>query len=153
MSHTTCRGCTEMAHTAGEHKATEGVPYECKFPFRSNNNKWQRTSNSPQQSLTASPQSHGGTPSRTVSLGGSMGKALSAERPERVAAIPRSVSSDGRPLDPKRCSILNPPNTAHSILAHWIYHFFVFFFPHTQDFSKLGFLCPFPSHDCGPLLS
>ncbi|XP_048852811.1 signal-induced proliferation-associated 1-like protein 1 isoform X1 [Brienomyrus brachyistius] len=98
------RGCTEMAHTAGEHKATEGVPYECKFPFRSNNNKWQRTSNSPQQSLTASPQSHGGTPSRTVSLGGSMGKALSAERPERVAAIPRSVSSDGRPLDPKRIS-------------------------------------------------
>uniref|UniRef100_A0A8C9WIN2 Signal-induced proliferation-associated 1 like 1 n=1 Tax=Scleropages formosus TaxID=113540 RepID=A0A8C9WIN2_SCLFO len=96
------RGCTEVARTAGEQKGSiEGIPHESKFPFRSNN-KWQRTTTSPQQSLTASPQSHGGTPSRTVSLGSSMGKALSAERPERVAAIPRSVSSDGRPFEGKR---------------------------------------------------
>ncbi|KAL4613221.1 signal-induced proliferation-associated 1-like protein 1 [Arapaima gigas] len=96
------RGCTEVARTAGEQKgSTEGPPHESKFPFRGNN-KWQRTSTNPQQSLTASPQSHGGTPSRTVSLGSSMGKATSSERPERVAAIPRSVSSDGRPFENKR---------------------------------------------------
>uniref|UniRef100_A0A665U6N4 Signal-induced proliferation-associated 1 like 1 n=1 Tax=Echeneis naucrates TaxID=173247 RepID=A0A665U6N4_ECHNA len=74
--------------------------FEYKFPFRSNNNKWQRTSSSPQQSLTASPQPH--TPNRAISLGSSVGKTLSAERLERGAVIPRSVSSDGRPLDTKR---------------------------------------------------
>ncbi len=81
--------------------SNESGSFEYKFPFRNNNNKWQRNSSSPQQSLTASPQS--GTPNRAVSLGASMGKTLSAERPERAAAIPRSVSSDGRPLDSKRC--------------------------------------------------
>ncbi|KAI1897294.1 hypothetical protein AGOR_G00081840 [Albula goreensis] len=96
------RGCSELkSMPASDYKSgSENVPYEYKFPFRNNNNKWQRTSSSPQQSLTASPQSHGGTPNRAVSLGGSMGKTLSAERP----AIPRSVSSDGRPLDSKRMS-------------------------------------------------
>ncbi|XP_036405692.1 signal-induced proliferation-associated 1-like protein 1 isoform X2 [Megalops cyprinoides] len=96
------RGCSELkSMPAADYKSSsENVPFEYKFPFRNNNNKWQRTSSSPQQSLTASPQSHGGTPNRAVSLGGSMGKTLSAERP----AIPRSVSSDGRPLDPKRNS-------------------------------------------------
>ncbi|XP_016085502.1 signal-induced proliferation-associated 1-like protein 1 isoform X2 [Sinocyclocheilus grahami] len=84
--------------------SNESGSFEYKFPFRSNNNKWQRTSSSPQQSLTASPQSHSGTPNRAVSLGASMGKTLSAERPERATAIPRSVSSDGRPLDSKRMS-------------------------------------------------
>ncbi|XP_064882257.1 signal-induced proliferation-associated 1-like protein 1 isoform X2 [Oncorhynchus nerka] len=76
-------------------------PHEDATP-RSKDNKWQRTSSSPQQSLTASPQPH--TPNRAVSLGSSGGKTLSAERPERNAAIPRSVSSDGRPLDTKRMS-------------------------------------------------
>ncbi|XP_055042338.1 signal-induced proliferation-associated 1-like protein 1 isoform X2 [Misgurnus anguillicaudatus] len=100
------RGCSELHRMpVVEYKGTnESGSFEYKFPFRSNNNKWQRTSSSPQQSLTASPQSHSGTPNRAVSLGASMGKTLSAERPERAAAIPRSVSSDGRPLDSKRVS-------------------------------------------------
>uniref|UniRef100_A0AAR2KQ30 Signal-induced proliferation-associated 1 like 1 n=1 Tax=Pygocentrus nattereri TaxID=42514 RepID=A0AAR2KQ30_PYGNA len=98
------RGCSELYRMpVGEYKGSgDSGSFEYKFPFRSNNNKWQRTSSSPQQSLTASPQSHSGTPNRAVSLGASMGKTLSAERPERAAAIPRSVSSDGRPLDSKR---------------------------------------------------
>ncbi|XP_016429275.1 signal-induced proliferation-associated 1-like protein 1 isoform X2 [Sinocyclocheilus rhinocerous] len=98
------RGCSELHRMpVVEYKgSTESGSFEYKFPFRSNNNKWQRTSSSPQQSLTASPQSQSGTPNRAVSLGASMGKTLSAERPERAAAIPRSVSSDGRPLDSKR---------------------------------------------------
>uniref|UniRef100_A0A671PFZ2 Signal-induced proliferation-associated 1-like protein 1 n=1 Tax=Sinocyclocheilus anshuiensis TaxID=1608454 RepID=A0A671PFZ2_9TELE len=98
------RGCSELHRMpVVEYKgSTESGSFEYKFPFRSNNNKWQRPSSSPQQSLTASPQSQSGTPNRAVSLGASMGKTLSAERPERAAAIPRSVSSDGRPLDSKR---------------------------------------------------
>ena len=80
--------------------SSDGGSFEYKFPFRSNNNKWQRTSSSPQQSQNTSPQPH--TPNRAVSLGSSVGKTLSAERLERGAAIPRSVSSDGRPLDTKR---------------------------------------------------
>ncbi|XP_053469686.1 signal-induced proliferation-associated 1-like protein 1 isoform X1 [Ictalurus furcatus] len=100
------RGCSELYRMpVAEYKGSnESGSFEYKFPFRSNNNKWQRTSSSPQQSLSASPQSHTGTPNRAVSLGASMGKTLSAERPERATAIPRSVSSDGRPLDPKRMS-------------------------------------------------
>ncbi|XP_051954132.1 signal-induced proliferation-associated 1-like protein 1 isoform X1 [Xyrauchen texanus] len=100
------RGCSELHRMpVVEYKGSnESGSFEYKFPFRSNNNKWQRTSSSPQQSLTASPQSHSGTPNRAVSLGASMGKTLSAERPERAAQIPRSVSSDGRPLDCKRMS-------------------------------------------------
>ncbi|GAA6074554.1 signal-induced proliferation-associated 1-like protein 1 isoform X1 [Tachysurus ichikawai] len=100
------RGCSELYRMpVAEYKgSSESGSYEYKFPFRTNNNKWQRTSSSPQQSLSASPQSHTGTPNRAVSLGASMGKTLSAERPERATAIPRSVSSDGRPLDTKRMS-------------------------------------------------
>ncbi|XP_057209015.1 signal-induced proliferation-associated 1-like protein 1 isoform X1 [Triplophysa rosa] len=100
------RGCSELHRMpVVEYKGSnESGSFEYKFPFRSNNNKWQRTSSSPQQSLTASPQSHSGTPNRAVSLGASMGKTLSAERLERATAIPRSVSSDGRPLDSKRMS-------------------------------------------------
>lgn len=83
--------------------STDSGSFEYKFPFRSNN-KWQRTSSSPQQSLTASPQPH--TPNRAISLGSSVGKTLSAERLERGAVIPRSVSSDGRPLDTKRLDVI-----------------------------------------------
>lgn len=103
------RGCSELYRVpVVEYKGSnEAGPFEYKFPFRSNNNKWQRNSSSPQQSLAASPQpghtgSASSTPNRAVSLGASMGKTLSAERQERAAAIPRSVSSDGRPLDSKR---------------------------------------------------
>ncbi|XP_035276940.1 signal-induced proliferation-associated 1-like protein 1 isoform X1 [Anguilla anguilla] len=97
------RGCSELFRLpVVEYKgAADGVPFEYKFPFRSNNNKWQRSSASPQQSLSASPQGHGGGPGRAVSLGASVGKAPPSER---AAAIPRSVSSDGRPLDNRRFS-------------------------------------------------
>uniref|UniRef100_A0A7N6A464 Signal-induced proliferation-associated 1 like 1 n=1 Tax=Anabas testudineus TaxID=64144 RepID=A0A7N6A464_ANATE len=97
------RGCSELYRMpVSEYKSSssDSGSFEYKFPFRSNNNKWQRTSSSPQQSLTASPQPH--TPNRAISLGSSVGKTLSAERLERGAVIPRSVSSDGRPLDTKR---------------------------------------------------
>ncbi|KAM4600472.1 signal-induced proliferation-associated 1-like protein 1 [Polymixia lowei] len=109
------RGCSELYRVpVVEYKGSsgDGGSFEYKFPFRSNNNKWQRTSSSPQQSLTASPQPH--TPNRAVSLGSSVGKTLSAERPERGAVIPRSVSSDGRPLDPKRMS---PGSESYSLAS------------------------------------
>uniref|UniRef100_A0A3Q2W2W3 Signal-induced proliferation-associated 1 like 1 n=1 Tax=Haplochromis burtoni TaxID=8153 RepID=A0A3Q2W2W3_HAPBU len=100
------RGCSELYRVpVSEYKgsSSDSGSFEYKFPFRSNNNKWQRTSSSPQQSLTASPQPH--TPNRAISLGSSVGKTLSAERLERGGVIPRSVSSDGRPLDTKRLEL------------------------------------------------
>uniref|UniRef100_H3DG68 Signal-induced proliferation-associated 1 like 1 n=1 Tax=Tetraodon nigroviridis TaxID=99883 RepID=H3DG68_TETNG len=109
------RGCSELYRTpASEYKgsSSDSGSFEYKFPFRSNNNKWQRTSSSPQQSLTASPQPH--TPNRAISLGSSVGKTLSAERLERGAVIPRSVSSDGRPLDTKRVS---PGSESYSLAS------------------------------------
>uniref|UniRef100_A0A667Z4Y0 Signal-induced proliferation-associated 1 like 1 n=1 Tax=Myripristis murdjan TaxID=586833 RepID=A0A667Z4Y0_9TELE len=109
------RGCSELYRMpVVEYKGSsgDGGSFEYKFPFRSNNNKWQRTSSSPQQSLTASPQPH--TPNRAVSLGSSVGKTLSAERLERGAVIPRSVSSDGRPLDSKRMS---PGSESYSLAS------------------------------------
>lgn len=66
----------------------EGMPYELKFPFRptNNNTKWPRTSSSPQ-----------------TRPAGSAGTLIKAPPPDfNSAAIPRSVSSDGRPLNPKR---------------------------------------------------
>lgn len=109
------RGCSELYRLPmSEFKSSsnDSGSFEYKFPFRSNNNKWQRTSSSPQQSLTASPQPH--TPNRAVSLGSSVGKTLSAERLERGAAIPRSVSSDGRPMDSKRMS---PGSESYSLAS------------------------------------
>uniref|UniRef100_A0A8C7Q959 Signal induced proliferation associated 1 like 1 n=1 Tax=Oncorhynchus mykiss TaxID=8022 RepID=A0A8C7Q959_ONCMY len=86
--------CSELYHMPlvnyKNHK--EGMPYEFKFPFRSNNNnKWSRTS--------SSPQSH-----TTAALGGSLIKAPASDYQDRAGVIPRSVSSDGRPLNPKRYS-------------------------------------------------
>lgn len=107
------RGCSELYRMpVSEYKgsSSDSGSFEYKFPFRSNNNKWQRTSSSPQQSLTASPQPH--TPNRAISLGSSVGKTLSAEGLERGAVIPRSVSSDGRPLDTKRLEPL-------FLFLHW----------------------------------
>lgn len=69
----------------------EGMPYELKFPFRpaNSNGKWPRTSSSPQ--------------TRAAGTAGTLIKAPPADLSERnSAAIPRSVSSDGRPLNPKR---------------------------------------------------
>lgn len=71
----------------------EGMPYELKFPFRPNNNsKWPRSSSSPQ--------------TRAASTGGTLIKAPPPDFNDRnSAAMPRSVSSDGRPLNPKRSAI------------------------------------------------
>uniref|UniRef100_A0A667YAS3 Signal induced proliferation associated 1 like 1 n=1 Tax=Myripristis murdjan TaxID=586833 RepID=A0A667YAS3_9TELE len=89
------RGCSEIYHMPlvdyKNHK--EGMPYEFKFPFRTGNNntKWPRTSSSPQ--------------TRTGGSGGTLIKAPPSDFTDRnAAAIPRSVSSDGRPLNPKRYS-------------------------------------------------
>uniref|UniRef100_A0AAX7VJG2 Signal induced proliferation associated 1 like 1 n=1 Tax=Astatotilapia calliptera TaxID=8154 RepID=A0AAX7VJG2_ASTCA len=85
------RGCSEIYHMPlvdyKNHK--EGMPYELKFPFRSTNNntKWPRTSSSPQ--------------TRAAGIGGTLIKAPPTDL-SNPAAIPRSVSSDGRPLNPKR---------------------------------------------------
>uniref|UniRef100_A0A669BCT1 Signal induced proliferation associated 1 like 1 n=1 Tax=Oreochromis niloticus TaxID=8128 RepID=A0A669BCT1_ORENI len=85
------RGCSEIYHMPlvdyKNHK--EGMPYELKFPFRSTNNntKWPRTSSSPQ--------------TRAAGTGGTLIKAPPTDL-SNPAAIPRSVSSDGRPLNPKR---------------------------------------------------
>lgn len=85
------RGCSEIYHMPlvdyKNHK--EGMPYELKFPFRPTNNnaKWPRSSSSP----------------RSAASGGTLIKALPSDFSDRnSAAIPRSVSSDGRPLNPKR---------------------------------------------------
>ncbi|KAM9571129.1 signal-induced proliferation-associated 1-like protein 1 isoform 2-T2 [Salvelinus alpinus] len=87
------RGCSELYHMPlvdyKNHK--EGMPYEFKFPFCSNNNKWPRTSSSPQSRTTAA-------------LGGTLIKAPASDYQEPTGVIPRSVSSDGRPLNPKRYS-------------------------------------------------
>ncbi|XP_034419563.1 signal-induced proliferation-associated 1-like protein 1 [Cyclopterus lumpus] len=91
------RGCSEIYHMPlvdyKNHK--EGMPYELKFPFRpttnNNNTKWPRTSSSPQ--------------TRAAGTGGTLIKAPPSDFSDRnSAAIPRSVSSDGRPLNPKRYS-------------------------------------------------
>uniref|UniRef100_A0A3B3UDB6 Signal induced proliferation associated 1 like 1 n=1 Tax=Poecilia latipinna TaxID=48699 RepID=A0A3B3UDB6_9TELE len=87
------RGCSEIYHMPlvdyKNHK--EGMPYELKFPFRPTNNnaKWPRSSSSP----------------RSAAAGGTLIKAPPTDFSDRnSAAIPRSVSSDGRPLNPKRYS-------------------------------------------------
>lgn len=88
------RGCSEIYHMPlvdyKNHK--EGMPYELKFPFRpttanNNNTKWPRTASSPQ-----------------TRPAGTAGTLIKAPPPDfsNSAAIPRSVSSDGRPLHPKR---------------------------------------------------
>lgn len=87
-----CRGCSEIYHMPlvdyKNHK--EGTPYELKFPFRPNNNsKWPRSSSSPQ--------------TRAAGTGGTLIKAPPPDFTDRNSGvIPRSVSSDGRPLNPKR---------------------------------------------------
>ncbi|KAK7904954.1 hypothetical protein WMY93_017561 [Mugilogobius chulae] len=89
------RGCSEIYHMPlvdyKNHK--EGMPYELKFPFRppnNNNTKWPRTTSSSPQTRTS----------------GSGGTLIKAPPPDfsNSAVMPRSVSSDGRPLNPKRYS-------------------------------------------------
>lgn len=69
----------------------EGMPYELKFPFRpttNNNTKWPRTSSSPQTRAAGAGSLIKAPPSDFSAI--------------NSAAIPRSVSSDGRPVHPKR---------------------------------------------------
>lgn len=81
-----------------EYKVNEGMPYEFKFPFR-NNNKWQRNASKGQgPHVTQVPsQIQSPVPSR-ISSGKGEGKMPPPER----ASIPRSISSDGRPLESRR---------------------------------------------------
>jgi len=82
-----------------EYKVNEGMSYEFKFPFR-NNNKWQRNANKGQGPHVAQvpSQVQSPVPSR-IGSGKGEGK---MPPPERAANIPRSISSDGRPLESRR---------------------------------------------------
>ncbi|XP_015275558.1 PREDICTED: signal-induced proliferation-associated 1-like protein 1 isoform X1 [Gekko japonicus] len=83
-----------------EYKMNDGgVPYELKFPFR-NNNKWLRNSNKGQGSHMQQIPSQIQSPvTSRVASGKGEGK---MPPPERAANIPRSISSDGRPLESRR---------------------------------------------------
>ncbi|XP_032084227.1 signal-induced proliferation-associated 1-like protein 1 isoform X2 [Thamnophis elegans] len=85
-----------------EYKMNDGgVPYELKFPFR-NNNKWQRNANKGQASHVQQMPSQMQSPITTrVASGKGEGK---MPPPDRAANIPRSISSDGRPLESRRLS-------------------------------------------------
>ncbi|XP_060543494.1 signal-induced proliferation-associated 1-like protein 1 isoform X2 [Pantherophis guttatus] len=85
-----------------EYKMNDGgVPYEFKFPFR-NNNKWQRNANKGQASHVQQMPSQMQSPITTrVASGKGEGK---MPPPDRAANIPRSISSDGRPLESRRLS-------------------------------------------------
>ncbi|XP_069587555.1 signal-induced proliferation-associated 1-like protein 1 isoform X9 [Ranitomeya imitator] len=94
------RGCSETYRMPTvEYKMTEGIPYELKFPFR-NNNKWQRNTGKGEAAQLRQIPSQLQSPvsSRVSSVKGD-GK---MQTPERSANIPRSISSDGRPLENKR---------------------------------------------------
>lgn len=72
----------------------EGISYEFKFPFR-NNNKWQRNASKGAHSPQVPSQLQSPMTSR-LNAGKGDGK---MPPPERAANIPRSISSDGRPLE------------------------------------------------------
>ncbi|XP_046296943.1 signal-induced proliferation-associated 1-like protein 1 isoform X7 [Marmota monax] len=89
------RSCSETYRMpVMEYKMNEGVSYEFKFPFR-NNNKWQRNANKGSHSPQVPSQVQSPMTSR-LNAGKCDGK---MPPPERAANIPRSISSDGRPLE------------------------------------------------------
>ncbi|XP_069807292.1 signal-induced proliferation-associated 1-like protein 1 isoform X2 [Dendropsophus ebraccatus] len=97
------RGCSETYRMPTvEYKMNEGIPYELKFPFR-NNNKWQRNAAKGEAAQLRQIPSQLQSPvsSRVSSVKGD-GK---MQTPERSANIPRSISSDGRPLENKRFGV------------------------------------------------
>ncbi|XP_040267913.1 signal-induced proliferation-associated 1-like protein 1 isoform X4 [Bufo bufo] len=97
------RSCSETYRLPTvEYKVTEGIPYELKFPFR-NNNKWQRNAAKGEVAQLRQIPSQLQSPvsSRVSSVKGD-GK---MQTPERSANIPRSISSDGRPLENKRFGV------------------------------------------------
>uniref|UniRef100_A0A6I8R7S2 Signal induced proliferation associated 1 like 1 n=1 Tax=Xenopus tropicalis TaxID=8364 RepID=A0A6I8R7S2_XENTR len=96
------RGCTETYRMPTvEYKVNEMISYELKFPFR-NNNKWQRNAAKGENAQLRQVPSQLQSPvsSRVSSVKGD-GK---MQTQERTANIPRSISSDGRPLENKRLS-------------------------------------------------
>lgn len=89
------RSCSETYRMpVMEYKMNEGVSYEYKFPFRSNN-KWQRNAGKGAHSPQVPSQLQSPMTSR-LNAGKGDGK---MPPPERAANIPRSISSDGRPLE------------------------------------------------------
>uniref|UniRef100_A0A3Q2HW37 Signal induced proliferation associated 1 like 1 n=1 Tax=Equus caballus TaxID=9796 RepID=A0A3Q2HW37_HORSE len=89
------RSCSETYRMpVMEYKMNEGVSYEFKFPFR-NNNKWQRNANKGPHSPQVPSQVQSPMTSR-LNAGKGDGK---IPPPERTTNIPRSISSDGRPLE------------------------------------------------------
>ncbi|KAM5129806.1 signal-induced proliferation-associated 1-like protein 1 isoform 4-T4 [Mantella aurantiaca] len=97
------RGCTETYRMPTvEYKVTEGIPYELKFPFR-NNNKWQRNAAKGEAAGLRQVPSQLQSPvsSRVSSVKGDS----KIQTPERSTNIPRSISSDGRPLESKRFGV------------------------------------------------
>ncbi|KAM9202381.1 signal-induced proliferation-associated 1-like protein 1 isoform 3-T3 [Dugong dugon] len=89
------RSCSETYRMpVMEYKMNEGISYEFKFPFR-NNNKWQRNASKGTHSPQVPSQVQSPMTSR-LNAGKGDGK---MPPPERVANIPRSISSDGRPLE------------------------------------------------------
>ncbi|XP_063295785.1 signal-induced proliferation-associated 1-like protein 1 isoform X3 [Pelobates fuscus] len=96
------RGCSEIYRMPTvEYKMNEGIPYELKFPFR-NNNKWQRNAAKGEaaqlRQVPSQLQSPVSSRVSSVKVEGKM------QTPERTGNIPRSISSDGRPLENKRLS-------------------------------------------------
>lgn len=89
------RSCSETYRMpVMEYKMNDGVSYEFKFPFR-NNNKWQRNASKGAHSPQVPSQMQSPMTSR-LNTGKADGK---MPPPERAANIPRSISSDGRPLE------------------------------------------------------
>ncbi|XP_070614645.1 signal-induced proliferation-associated 1-like protein 1 isoform X2 [Erythrolamprus reginae] len=85
-----------------EYKMNDGgVPYEFKFPFR-NNNKWQRNANKGQASHVQQMPSQMQSPITTRGASGKIEGKMPP--PDRATNIPRSISSDGRPLESRRLS-------------------------------------------------
>ncbi|KAK3537953.1 hypothetical protein QTP70_024536 [Hemibagrus guttatus] len=95
------RGCSEIYHMPlvdyKNHK--EGMPYEYKFPFRNSNEKWPRPT-APPQTVVCTSQN------RNVNQGqgAALSKAQNSDYARRGSLLPRSVSSEGRPLNAKRYS-------------------------------------------------
>lgn len=89
------RSCSEAYRVpVVEYRTNEGAPYEFKFPFR-NNNKWQRSASKGPHVPQGPAQAQSPMASR-LNAGKGDGK---LPPPERTANIPRSISSDGRPLE------------------------------------------------------
>ncbi|KAG8449485.1 hypothetical protein GDO86_016217 [Hymenochirus boettgeri] len=96
------RGCSETYRMPTvEYKMNEAISFEVKFPFR-NNNKWQRNAakgeNVQLRQIPSQLQSPASSRGSSVKGDGKM------QTPER-ANIPRSISSDGRPMDNKRYGV------------------------------------------------